>query len=178
MYLTIPERDVVICPVGEELLPALLNLYYECEDFLALGPEPHASEEIVRRDLASMRAENAEFHGIFDAAGTLLGVLDVIQRGYRGNPVCAYIELLMLRASARNAGLGAAVCSALEAHLSARGIQEIQADVQVNNPLAQRFWQRMGFEIIGGPIHQADTTVTYMLRKPISAVKAGAESSQ
>lgn len=168
MILCLPDHKVTIRPVDGSLMPELLDLYRHCEDFLALGPDPRATEAVVLRDLASMRAAGAEFHGMYAADGALLGVLDVILQGYNGNPDCAYIELLMLRADARNAGLGAAVIRALEQYLAEQRISEIQADVQVNNPAAQRFWQRMGFDCIGGPVLQPDSTVTLMLRKQIA----------
>jgi len=95
-------------------------------------------------------------------------VLDVIPQGHNGWADGAYIELLMLRASARGVGLGQAVLAALEAHLIVVGVRQVEADVQVNNPAAQRFWQRMGYERVAGPTQQADSTITYLLRKQIA----------
>jgi len=44
-------------------LPALLELYRACEDFLALGPYPRDSLEMVRSDIQLSQENGARFRG-------------------------------------------------------------------------------------------------------------------
>jgi ribosomal protein S18 acetylase RimI-like enzyme len=44
-------------------------------------------------------------------------------------------------------------------------ITAIRAGVQANNPKAIRFWNRMGFKIVGGPELMPDQTTCYHLLK-------------
>ncbi len=156
-------------PLREANLPELMALYRQCEDFLALGPRPHASEEMVRADLALTRAEGGEFCGIYTGQPpALAGVLDVIPSNYQGEPEVAFLELLMIGAPYRNLGLGGAVVAALEEALREAGVRVLRAGVQVNNPGAIRFWQRMGFEITGPPRDFEDGTTAMPLEKWLS----------
>ena len=45
-------------PYEERDLPAVLEVYRQCEDFLALGPVARASLQMVQQDLAISRQEN------------------------------------------------------------------------------------------------------------------------
>ena len=166
MHHTSP--SFTICPIGEEALPAALEVYRQCEDFLALGPVAQASEAMVRADLALSRESGGEFHGIFDASsGAMVGVLDFIPATADDAP---YIALLMIAAPYRGQGLGRAVLAALTAALRARGpLAAIEASVQVNNPLALRFWEREGFAAISAPELQADGTTAVRMRKTFTA---------
>ncbi len=153
-------------PVGERDMDALLALYRECEDFLALGPRPHASVEMVRGDLALSAADGGIFCGIYAPGGELAGVVDFTPAGRRDNTQEAHIELLMLAPAYRGRRLGEAVVRAVEAAVwRAAAVQAIAAEAQVNNPDAIRFWQRMGYRIISGPHAQADSTTSWYLRK-------------
>jgi ribosomal protein S18 acetylase RimI-like enzyme len=51
--------------VTDDDLDAVLDVYRECEDFLALGPVPLASMEMVRSDIATSQGEGGLFCGIF-----------------------------------------------------------------------------------------------------------------
>ena len=149
-------------------LPALLEVYRQSEDFLALGPNPHASLEIIAADRALSREEGGEFCGLFDEEGRLMGVIDFVRSGFEGDPACAFLELLMIAAPYRGQGLGEQAFHWLEGELrKLPGVTRLQAGVQVNNPGAIRFWQRMGFKIIGGPERMPDTTVCYQLEKAL-----------
>jgi ribosomal protein S18 acetylase RimI-like enzyme len=159
-----------IRPVSEQDRAALLEVYRQCEDFLALGPNPRASLEMVDADLALSRSNGGVFCGIFDPQGTLIGVLDAVHAGYEGPH--AFIELLMIAAPYRSSGLGAEVVRAFEATIPP-GVTAILAGVQVNNPGAIRFWERMGYQRVGEAELQPDGTTAYPLRKDLHPHVAG-----
>ena len=155
-----------IRPVGEQDLDAILAVYRACEDFLALGPVAVASAEMVQADLDLSRREGGTYCGIFEPeSGRLLGVVDYILSGWMGDPRQAYLSLLMIAAPERGRGLGAQVAAAVEAEIRRGPARKICAGVQVNNPDAIRFWQRMGYVIVSDPENQADGTTTYALEK-------------
>jgi len=148
-------------------LEAVLEVYRECEDFLALGPVAQASREMVLKDMDLWRAEGGVYCGVFNAPGEMIGVLDCIPGGYRGDAQTAYLELPMLATPHRGGGLGAAIVEALEGELRQRGVRTILAGVQVINPRALKFWRRHGFQVISGPILHFDGTTAYDLSKEL-----------
>jgi ribosomal protein S18 acetylase RimI-like enzyme len=153
-------------PLGEESVPALLALYRQCEDFLALGPVAKASEAMVRADLALTKPDGGTYYGIFQPDGTLVGVLDVIPQGFEGQADQAFIELLMIGAPYRGKGLGEEIVQALMESLHGGPARKLLAGVQVNNPRALKFWQRMGFRVISEPKDYPDgTTAVTTLRE-------------
>jgi L-amino acid N-acyltransferase YncA len=141
---------------------ALLAVYTACEDFLALGPVPQASAEMVAAD----RRLSAERGGIYCVAcaadDSVCGVVDFVPY-LAGRPDHAYFELLMLATAYRSRGWGAAIFAALRTYLTALGVRRLLAGVQVNNPAARRFWLRQGFVITGRPRLLADRTTVYDL---------------
>ncbi len=157
-----------LVPMDEKDIDALLGLYRRCEDFLALGPQPLASAEMVLGDLAHSRENGGVFSGIY-VSGQLSGVLDLTTSGWQGSPETGYISLLMLAREARGQGLGRSVLAALEQDLLGRGVTRLEADVQVNNPLAQRFWLAHGFQICSEPALQPDGTTSVHLKKQTGA---------
>ena len=54
-----------IRPILDSDLPAVLEVYRQSEDFLALGPDPHASLEMAAKDRALSRQQGGVFCGIF-----------------------------------------------------------------------------------------------------------------
>jgi RimJ/RimL family protein N-acetyltransferase len=145
---------------------ALLDVYRQCEDFLALGPNPTASAEMIAGDLALSQGQGGIFYGVYDPAGQMIGVVDVVPRLYEGDPALAFLELLMIARPYRSRGLGAEIVHEVEAAVRQDGtVRAIKAGVQVNNPGAIRFWQRMGYRITGGPTLEPDQTICYALRK-------------
>ena len=155
---------MLVRPILDSDLPAVLEVYRQCEDFLALGPDPHASMEMIAADRELSRANHGEFCGLFAADGTLMGILDFVRAGWEGDPGCAFLELLMIAAPYRNQGLGVEAFAWLEGELN---VPLLRAGVQVNNPGAIRFWQRMGFAITSGAELQADGTTCYRLEKAL-----------
>ena len=157
-----------IRPIAEDELGSVLAIYRQCEDFLALGPDPSASVEMIRDDLRHSRVEGGTFCSIYDATGTMLGVVDFVAAGFEDDPRQAFISLIMIAAPYRRSGIGGEVVSMIEAEIvkSAR-IQTICSAVQANNPAAIRFWQRHGYRIVGGPELQPDGTTVLRLRKSV-----------
>lgn len=144
----------------------ILNVYSQCEDFLALGPDPKASAKMVLDDLEHSRCAGGVFYGIFDTHEQMMGVVDFVPSGFDGKPHRAFLSLLMIALSYRGQGLGAKVVQAVETEMRKDPlVTEIGAAVQVNNPQAVRFWQRVGYEIVGGPEWMSDQTTVYHLLK-------------
>lgn len=168
----IQHASFTLKPVTEHELEAIFAVYRQCEDFLALGPEPQASMAMVLADLKHSQEEGGSFCGIYEPAGALVGVIDVVPYNFAGNPRHAFISLLMIGQPFRQRGLGSQVVEALEQELRRNlQVEAVLAGVQVNNPAALRFWQRRGFHITGGPTLQPDGTTSVALQKIIKAAE-------
>jgi len=157
-----------IRPFTPDDLPAVFEVYRQCEDFLALGPNPHASLKMVEADWELSRAQNGDFCCILNPVGEVIGVVDVIPHHFEGLPDHAFIELLMIAQPHRAAGLGTAIVRAVENDLiQHNALSAILSGVQVNNEGGCRVWQRMGYRIISGPTLLPDQTTVYALRKDL-----------
>jgi ribosomal protein S18 acetylase RimI-like enzyme len=168
MAIIIPEHALEIRPVTREDLEAVLDVYRQCEDFLALGPVPTASMEMVLKDIEISQGEGGIFCGIYCADGKMIGVLDYVPANYQGEAQSAYLALLMIVADHRGQGLGKAVVEAFDEEIRKNGqVRTILAGVQVNNLQAVQFWQRRGYRIVSGPKRMPDQTTVYDLRKEI-----------
>ena len=150
-------------------LPAILEVYRQCEDFLALGPVGQASLAMVQADLAHSAAEGGVFCGIYDhASGLMLGIVDFMLSGFEGDPSRAFLSLLMIAVPYRSQGLGGAVVRLVEDEIRRAGqARAIKSGVQINNPQAIRFWQRMAYRIISDAQPFPDGTVAYQLWKDL-----------
>ena len=161
------QLDFTIRPIQDSDLDAVLEVYRQCEDFLALGPVAQASAQMVAGDRELSARHGGTYCGIYvqkpgflEKPGFFLlaGILD-----YAPEPDGAiFIELLMLAPACREQGLGEAAVDWLQAETQA---PVLRAAVQVNNPRAVRFWQRMGFRITGLAALQEDGTTTYPLER-------------
>jgi ribosomal protein S18 acetylase RimI-like enzyme len=160
------DEELEIHPISQNDLDAVLNVYKQCEDFLALGPVATASEEMVRKDIELSAGEGGFFCGIYKTDGELIGIIDFIPKFYKHNPCHAFLELLMIATPFRKQGIGNAVVAAIEGEIrnDAR-VTTILAGVQVNNPQAIRFWQRNGYRIVSKPKRYPDQTIAVDLRK-------------
>jgi ribosomal protein S18 acetylase RimI-like enzyme len=157
-----------IRPVDRENLEAVLAVYRGCEDFLALGPIAVASMGMVLTDLMLSQGEGGVFCGIHRADGEMIGVVDYVPQGYHGDPLAAYLALLMIAAPHRSQGIGGAVVAAVEDEIRKDGrVTVIWSGVQVNNPQAIRFWQRQGYRIVSEPKLHSDGTTAVDLRKDL-----------
>ena len=167
--IVFPSFSLEIHLISQADLDAILHVYKQCEDFLALGPVSTASMEMVRKDLEISKQEGGIFCGIYKSNGEMIGVIDYIPI-YKRNPSHAYLELLMIAAPYRQQGIGKAVVEAIE-HVIKKdtGASTILAGVQINNPQAIRFWQKNGYRIVSGPKLYPDQTTAVDLRKDFPA---------
>lgn len=155
-----------IRPVQHNELSQVLEVYRQCTDFLALGPDPRASMEMIEKDMRISKDAGGIFCGIFDDNQNMIGIVDFIPGNFEGNPAQAFIELLMMAMPARRKGLGRKIMQAVEQEISRNpNITEILSAVQVNNPNAVQFWKNVGYEINSEPILCSDGTTVYKLRK-------------
>ncbi len=166
--ISVDVHALEIRPVTEADLDAVLSVYRQCEDFLALGPVPTASMDMVLKDLELSRSEDGLFCGIYARDGSMIGVVDYVPSHYRGEPSQAFLELLMIAAPFRGYGLGRAVVEAVEDEIRKNPlVTTILSGVQVNNPEAVRFWQANGYRIVSGPELMPDQTTAFGLRKDL-----------
>lgn len=170
--LLLKGREITVQPVGEEQMEALLRVYRQCEDFLALEPSSHATEEMVKKDLEESRSAGGVYCGIYTADQELIGIVDFIPSGWQNRADTAYMELLMIVRGRRSRGIGAEVQEMVEKYVRDEfNVVQMMADVQVNNPQAVRFWERVGYAISSVAVLQKDQTLTYEMHK--SLVPAG-----
>jgi len=153
--------------IEEKDIDTVFEVYRQCEDFLALGPVPYASRQMVLDDMKLSVEHGGVYCGIF-VGQEMVGIVDFVPNGFEGDPSIAFLSLLMLSRSHRRKGIGKAVTEAVEAEIRRDGsVTSIQAGVQVNNEPAIAFWQKMGYQIVGGPDLLPDTTIVFRLRKDI-----------
>ncbi len=152
-------------PATDDDLPSVLEVYRQCEDFLALGPVPRASLEMVMTDIAHSKKDGGRFCVIRDVAGAIVGVLDFIPRSRAGT---AFLTLLMIAAPYRRRGLGTALLAALESHLKrTAGVRVVESGVQVSNNTGIGFWKKRGFRIGRRARRMSDGTTAYHMSKRI-----------
>ena len=155
--------------ITQEDLGAVLDVYRQCEDFLALGPEPTASMEMAVKDIESSQREGGLFCGVLSVDGEMIGVVDFVPSGFEGDPHVAFVSLLMIVPAYRNRGLGGRVVELIENEIRKNAqVRTVLTAVQVNNPEGLRFWQKNGYRVVGEPELQPDQTTTFSLRKGFS----------
>jgi ribosomal protein S18 acetylase RimI-like enzyme len=166
--ITLRDHSLQIRQVVAADFDAVLNVYRQCEDFLALGPVSTASMEMVLKDLEISQQAGGTFCGIHAADGQMIGVVDYVLNNFEGNPQNAFLSLLMIAAPFRSQGIGKAVVEAVENEIRKdERITAILSGVQVNNPQAVQFWQRRGYRIVSGPELMPDQTTVFHLRKDL-----------
>lgn len=168
--IVVYDKALKIRPVTQDDLHTILDVYRQCEDFLALGPAPVASREMVLKDLEISQSEGGTFCGIYTADREMIGVVDYIPCDFEGEPSQAYISLLMIAQPFRRQGIGEAVVAAIEGEIKRNAeVTTILSGVQVNNPDAIHFWERNGYNIVGGPEALPDQTTVYRLQKDLAS---------
>jgi len=168
--MTLPPSRYRLHPVDRhdpDALAALLEVYRQCEDFLALGPRAYASVEMVLADLETAQVAGRMYCGVYACPlGELIGVTDYLSAGFDGVPQHAFLELLMIALHFRGQGLGSQIVADLEEEiLKDPQIRAIRLGVQENNPGALRFWQRCGYSIIRPAELMPDQTIAYLMEK-------------
>jgi ribosomal protein S18 acetylase RimI-like enzyme len=155
-----------VLPITQDDLSAVLDLYQQCEDFLALGPKPTASMAMVIEDIDISRRAQGVFCGVFAGKNGMIGVVDFVPSNFEGNPHIAFFSLLMIAPSFRNQGIGTTIVELMENEIRKdKRVTAILSAVQANNPKGLRFWQKNGYRIVGGPQLQPDNTATFRLQK-------------
>jgi ribosomal protein S18 acetylase RimI-like enzyme len=168
MIRTDSQDTLEIRPVTQDDLLAVLEVYRQCEDFLALGPVATASMEMVLKDIEISKNEGGIFCGIHTPDGKMIGIIDYVPNNYQGNPHAAFLSLLMIASPYRNKGIGKAVVDAFESKVTKDArVTVVFSGVQVNNPQAVRFWQENGYRIVSEPKSYPDQTTAVDLRKDI-----------
>jgi hypothetical protein len=93
--MNIRGNSVSIRPIDHRDLDFVLDVYRQCGDFLALGPESCASMGMVYGDIQLSKDEGGNYCSVFDFQDRLIGVVDFIL-SQKGNPGHAFISLLMI----------------------------------------------------------------------------------
>jgi RimJ/RimL family protein N-acetyltransferase len=146
-------------------VPAILEVYRQCEDFLSLGPVPVASRAMVTADIKHAETANGSFCVIEDEAGRVMGVLEFSVAEPKRTAV---LYLLMISRRHRKKGCGTAVVRALESYLRGKySVETIESGVQVNNPDAIRFWKRCGFQVDTVPRNHEDGTTAFEMTRTL-----------
>jgi ribosomal protein S18 acetylase RimI-like enzyme len=160
--------NITIRPVTPADYPSILEVYQQCEDFLALGPVTKASMDMVLQDIRDAGIENGIYCGIF--TGTeMIGVVSYVPSQFEFRPVDVFILLLMIAAPYRGKGIGSVIVDIVEKELcSHHRIRYIRLGSQVNNPRAVKFWKEKGYYVYGGPDLLPDKTTVYHMRKDIN----------
>jgi len=165
--------EYVIRPVVPAEYPAVLEVYRQCEDFLALGPVAKASLEMVLRDIREARVEKGIFCGIW-SGDKMIGVVSYVPSQFEFRTVDVFILLLMIAAPYRSKGAGSDILAMVEKELChKKRIRSIKLGCQVNNPRAIKFWESKGYYVDRGPDLLPDKTTVYRLRKDITLPPAG-----
>jgi ribosomal protein S18 acetylase RimI-like enzyme len=164
--MSIRDNSFEVRAITPDDLGAVLDVYRQCEGFLALGPEPTASMAMVLKDIEISHREGGVFCGIYTADGEMIGIVDFVPGNFEGDPHIAFISLLMIVPSFRKQGIGTTIVGLIENQIRKDAqVTAILSAVQVNNPIGLRFWQKNGFSIAGRPELQPDRTTIFRLQK-------------
>jgi len=164
--MLIRDNSFEVRTITQDDLVAVLDVYRQCEDFLALGPERTASMAMVLKDIEISQSEGGVFYGVYAVDGRMIGVVDFVLSKFKGDPHIAFISLLMISPSFRKHGIGTMIVELIENEIRKDAqVRAILSAVQVNNPQALQFWQKNGYRIVGGPELQPDQTTTFRLQK-------------
>ena len=164
--MLIRDNSFEIRTITQDDLGAVLDVYRQCEDFLALGPEPIASMAMVLKDIEISRREGGVFCGVYAGDGRMIGVVDFVPHNFEGDQHIAFVSLLMIAPSFRKQGIGTTIVKLIENEIRKDAqVTAILSAVQVNNTQALQFWQKNGYCIVGEPELQPDQTTTFRLQK-------------
>lgn len=169
MMIWIQSKSFEVRSVAPSDYDAVLGVYQQCEDFLALGPDPHASMAMVLKDIEASQQEGGVFCVICSADGPMFGVVDFVPGNFEGKSAVAFFSLLMISLPFRKRGIGRETVRLAEAEIAKDPrVATIQSAVQVNNPKALRFWQTNGYHVVGGPEWRPDQTTVFSLQKSVA----------
>ncbi|MDO9391744.1 MAG: GNAT family N-acetyltransferase [bacterium] len=122
--------------------------------------------DMVKADIDHSKKENGLFCGIFDLKETMVGIIDFVPSMFEGKPENAFISLIMVAKPYRNKGLGRKATEVVISKIKEDPqVRVVLSAVQTNNERAIKYWESLGFDIIGGPELRPDKTVVYQLSK-------------
>ena len=128
-------------------LPALQALFGRAADYFELatgrGPAPDEAERAFVGGPPSKAVSDKRTIGIFDRAGTLVGIVDAIP-DFPADGTCT-IGMLLLDPAERGRGVGAAVLSAFERSMVETGARTFRTAVVVHHTRGLAFVARAGY---------------------------------
>ncbi|MCQ4921538.1 GNAT family N-acetyltransferase [Tissierella carlieri] len=146
---------------------SVYSVYKSNEDFLSLGPESHASREMILSDI-EYSERNGGCYCTICCDNKVIGIIDFIPDMYEKQRGTAYINLIMVKKEYRNKNIGKKVIRIIEEWLNKEHkITSVFISVQENNTKGIEFWFSLGYEIISEPELQHDTTIVLHMRKYI-----------
>jgi 8-oxo-dGTP pyrophosphatase MutT (NUDIX family)/ribosomal protein S18 acetylase RimI-like enzyme len=173
MTILVSNDNFSIHEIRSDDLESVLAIYQESEDFLALGPEPHASMVMVQEDIKSSHQDSELYCGIYDSGLRMVGVVSFIPWNFGGRKKYAYFSLLMIAQPFRKQKIGSQIVSLIEEEVHRKyQVTLIGTSVQVNNPKALKFWNKNGYQISSGPELQSDQTTVFHLQKELGGSNA------
>lgn len=128
-------------------LPALQALFERAADYFEImtgaPPGPDEAERAFVGGPPSKAVSDKHTVGVFDAEGTLVGVLDAIP-DFPADDTCT-IGMLLLDPAVRGAGLGSAVLAHYEAWAAPLGARRFRTALVAHHAPGLRFLHRAGY---------------------------------
>jgi RimJ/RimL family protein N-acetyltransferase len=132
---------------------AILAVYEQCADYLALQtPEP-PSGAMVQSDAATTARHGGVFAGIFKReAHILIGAISFVSQNFRGQRDYAFVLNLMIGSAHRRQGYGTEAYRAIEEFIwRDPDVKRIGALLLPQHEPSYAFAAKHGFERAGGP---------------------------
>ncbi len=148
--MIIRENSFEIRPVTPADLPAVLEVYRLCEDFLALGPVATASMQMVLKDIEISKGEGGLFCSLHNAAWKNDRGCGLYSKSLSGRPPFRLSFVAHDRRTFSQPGHREGGRRRSRLRSKKIRITTIFLGAQVNNPRAVQFWQK-GYRIIAGP---------------------------
>jgi GNAT superfamily N-acetyltransferase len=128
-------------------LPALQALFTRAADYFAIAagapPAPDEAERAFVGGPPSKAVSAKQTIGIFDDAGTLVGVLDAIP-DFPADGTCT-IGMLLLDPAVRGRGVGRAALAAFETWITRRGTRRLRTALVAHHERGLAFLHRAGY---------------------------------
>ena len=133
--------------VAHQILPLNQDFDRQIIEFVQLL-EPQLDTGLLQSRVSAMRAQSAEFIGVFDAdlVPTLLGIAAVSFRTHCFSGKVAYVENVVFVPEMRQRGLGELLMNWLENYGKSRACSMITLDTYHRNARARTFYERLGYD--------------------------------
>lgn len=144
---------LTIKPVTDDDAEAVLMVYEQCADYLALQTPEVPSVAMVQSDLATTARNAGIFAGIFRReSNDLIGVISFVPKNFRGQYDYAFVLNVMIRVSDRRRGYGTEAYRAVEELIFSNAeVKRIGTLLLPQHEPAYAFAEKLGFERAGGP---------------------------